>query len=106
MDRTNCGLAASTAACRHLARDTTGLRPYQPVDRTALAFTVAAVTMGSMAAWGARLLPHVPCQGARPRGPAATHARTAPLTAEQLYAVAAALLADGGESFVHNNCPT
>ena len=26
-DRTNCGLAAWTAACRHLAWDTTGLRP-------------------------------------------------------------------------------
>ena len=29
----------------------------------------------------------------------------APLTAEQLYVVAAALLADGGESFVHHHGP-
>ena len=41
-DRTNCGVVAWTAACRHLARDTTGLRQYRPADRTTLASTVAA----------------------------------------------------------------
>ena len=70
-----------------------------------LASMVAAVTMGPVAAWPARLLPHVPCQGARPRQPAATHATTTPLTVEHLYAVAAALLAHGGESFVHHHGP-
>ena len=59
-DRTNCGAVAWTVACRHLARDTTGLRQYRPTDRTALASTVAAVTMGPVAAWPAQLLPHVP----------------------------------------------
>ena len=93
------------AACRHLARDTTGLRQYRPTDRTALASAVAAVTMGPVAAWPAQLLPHVPCRDTQPRRPAATHAPTAPLTAEQLYVVAAALLADGGESFVHHHGP-
>ena len=58
---TNCGAVAWTAACRHLTRDTTGLRQYRPADRTALASAVAAVTMGSVAAWPAQLLPHVPC---------------------------------------------
>ena len=104
-DCTNCGAVAWMAACRHLARDTTGLRQYRPTDRTALACAVAAVTMGPVAAWPAQLLPHVPCHDARPRRPAATHAPTAPLTAEQLYVVAAALLADGGESFVHHHGP-
>ena len=60
-DATNCGAVAWTAACRHLARDTGGLRQYGPTDRTALASTVAAVTMGPVAAWPAQLLPHVPC---------------------------------------------
>ena len=104
-DRTNCGVVAWTAACRHLERDTKGLRPYQPADRTALAFTVVAVTMGPMAAWPARLLPHVNCRDAPPRQPAPTHTPMAPLTAEQLYAVTAALLADGGESLVHRHGP-
>ena len=75
------------------------------MDRTALASVVAAVTMGPVAAWPAQLLPHVPCRNTQPRQPAATHAPTTPLTAEQLYVVAAALLADGGESFVHHHGP-
>ena len=49
--------------------------------------------------------PYVLCRNAQPRRPAATHAPTAPLTVEQLYVVAAALLADGGESFVHHHGP-
>ena len=49
-DSTNCGVQARTAACRHLTRDTTGLRPYWPADRTALASIVAAVTLGTVAA--------------------------------------------------------
>ena len=93
------------AACSHLARDTTGLRQYRPTDRTALASAVAAVTMGPVAAWPAQLLPHVPCCDTQPPRLAATHAPTAPLTAEQLYVVAAALLADGGESFVYQHGP-
>ena len=104
-DCTNCGAVAWTAACRHLARDTTGLRQYRPADRTALASAVAAVTMGPVAAWPAQLLPNVPCRDTQPRQPAATHGPTAPLTAEQLYVVAAALLADSGESFVHHHGP-
>ena len=104
-DVTNCGAVAWTAACRHLARDTTGLRQYRPTDRTALASAVAAVTMGPVAAWPAQLLPHVSCRDTQPRRPAATHAPTAPLTAEQLYILAAALLADGGESFFHHHGP-
>ena len=104
-DCTNCGAVAWMAACRHLARDTTGLRQYRPTDRTALASAVAAVTMGPVAAWPAQLLPHVPCRDTQPRRPAATHAPTAPLTSEQLYVVAAVLLADGGESFVHHHGP-
>ena len=104
-DCTNCGAVAWTAACRHLARDTTGLRQYRTADRTALASAVAAVTMGPVAAWSAQLLPHVPCRDTQPRQPAATHTLTAPLTAGQLYVVAAALLADGGESFVHHHGP-
>ena len=32
LDCTNCGVVAWTAACRHLARDTTGLRQYRPAD--------------------------------------------------------------------------
>ena len=104
-DRTKCRVAAWTAACRLLTRDTTELRPYQPADRTALASTVAAVTMGPVAAWLAHLLPHIPCEDARPCQPARKHAPRAPLTAEQLNAIAAALLADGGESFVHHNTP-
>ena len=99
---TNCGAVAWMEACRHLAQDTTGLRQYRPTDRTALASAVAAVTMGPVAAWPAQLLPNVPCRDTQSRWPAATHAPTAPLTAEQLYVVAAALLADGGESFVHH----
>ena len=98
-------MVAWTAACRHLARDTTGLRPYLPADCTGLASTVADVTMGPGAAWSARLPPHVPCQDARARQPATTHAQTALLTAEQLYAVGAALLADGRESFVNHHGP-
>ena len=101
----NCGAVAWMAACRHLTRDTTGLRQYRPTDRTALASAVAAVTTGPVAAWPAQLLPHVPCRDTRPRRPAATHEPTAPLTAEQLYVVAVALLADGGESFVHHHGP-
>ena len=104
-DITNCGAVAWMAACRHLPRDTTELRQYRPMDRTALASAVAAVTMGPLAAWPAQLLPHVPCRDMQPRRPAATHAPTAPLTAEQLYVVEAALLADGGESFVHHHGP-
>ena len=104
-NRTKCGVVAWTAACRHLARDTAGIRQYRPADGTALASTVTAVTMGPVAAWPARLLPHVPCRDMRPRQPAATHTPTAPLTAEQLYVVTAALLADGGESFVHHHGP-
>ena len=104
-DVTNCGAVAWMAACRHLARDTTGLRQYRPTDLTALAPAVAAVTMGPVAAWLAQLLPQVPCRDTQPRRPAATHAPTAFLTAEQLYVVAAALLADGGESFVHHHGP-
>ena len=104
-DVANGGAVAWMAACRHLARDTTGLRQYRPMDRTALASAVVAVTMGPVAAWLAQLLPHVPCRDMQPRRPAAAHAPTAPLTAEQLYVVAAALLADGGESFVHDHGP-
>ena len=104
-DCTNCGAVARTAACRHLARDTTGLKQYRQADRTALASAVAAVTIGPVVAWPAQLLPHAPCRDTQPRQPAATHAPTAPLTAEQLYVVAAALLADGGESFVHHDGP-
>ena len=104
-DRWNCVVVAWTAACRHLARETTGLRLYQPVDRMALASTVAAVTIGPIAAWLTTLLPHVPCRDAHPRQPAATLTPTAPLTGEQLYAVAAVLLADGRESFVHHHGP-
>ena len=74
---------------------------YRPADRTALAAMVAALTIGSVAAWPARLLPHVPCWDARPRQPSMTPTPTALLTAEQLYAVAPALLVDVGESFVH-----
>ena len=102
-DVTNCGAVAWMEACRHLARDTTGLRQYRPTDRTALASAVAGVTMGPVAAWPAQLLPHVPCRDTQPRRPAAKHAPTAPLTAEQLYVVAAALLRDSGESFVHHH---
>ena len=100
-----CRAVAWMAACRHVARDTTGLRQYRPADRTALASAVAAVTMGPVAAWLAQLLPHVPCRDTQPHRPAATHAPTAPLTAEQLYVVAATLLADNGESFVHHHGP-
>ena len=77
-DRTNCGLVAWTAACRNLARDTTQLRRYLPADRTALASRVAGVTMGPLAAWPVRLLPHVCGRNRRPRQPAATHTPTAP----------------------------
>ena len=94
-DVTNCGAVLWMAACRHLARDTTGIRQYRPADRTALASAVAAVTMGHVAAWPAQLLPHIPCRDTQPRQPPATHAPTTPLTAEQLYVVAAPLLADG-----------
>ena len=104
-DVTNCGAVAWTAACRHLAGDTTGLRQFRPADRTALASAVAAVTMGPVAAWPAQLLPQVPCRDTQPHQPAATHAPEAPLTAEQLYVVEAVLLADGGESFVHHHGP-
>ena len=58
-----------------------------------------------VAAWPAQLRPHVPCRDTQPRQSAATHTPTAPLTAEQLYVVTAALLADGGESFVHHHGP-
>ena len=99
-DRTNCGVVAWTAACRQLIQDTTGLSQYRPEDRTALGSTVAAVTMQPVAAWPMRLLRHVTCWDRRPRQTAAIHPPMASLTAEQLYVVAAALLADGGESFV------
>ena len=79
-DRMNYGVVAWTAACRHLAQDTAGLRQYRPADRRTLASTVAAVTMGPVAAWPAQLLPQVPCRDTRPRQPAATHTPTAPLT--------------------------
>ena len=102
-DRTNCGVVAWTAACRHLARDTAGIRQYRPADRTALASTFRAVTMGFGTAWPAQLLPHVPCRDMRPRQPAGRQTPEAPLTAEQLYVIAAALLADGGECFVHHH---
>ena len=104
-DRANCGAVAWAAACRPLARDATGLRQYRPTDHTALVPTVATLTMGPVAAWPAQLLPHVPCRDTRPRQPVATHTPTTPLTAEQLYVVTAALLADGGESFVHHHGP-
>ena len=104
-DCTNCGAVAWTAACRHPARDTTGLRQYRPADHTALASAVTAVTIGPVAAWPAQLLPHVPCRDTQPRQPAATHAPTAPLTAEQPYMIAGALLVDGRESFVHHHGP-
>ena len=103
--RTNCGVVAWTAACRHLAWETTGLRQYRPADRTTLASTVAAVTMGPVAARPVRLLPHVPCWDTQHRQPATTHRPTALLMAEQLHVVAAALLADGGESFLHHHGP-
>ena len=89
LDLTNCGVVAWTAACRHLAPDTMGLRQYWPTDGTALVSTVAAVTMEPLAAWPVRLLPYVPCRDTQPRQPAAMHTPTAPLTAEQLYVVAA-----------------
>ena len=98
-------VVAWTAACRHLARDNTRIRQYRPADRTALASTFAAVTMGPVAAWPAQLLPHVPSHDTQSRQPAATQTPTAPLTAEELYPVAAALLADGRESFVHHHGP-
>ena len=96
LDRRNCEVVAWTTACRYLPRDGAGSRQYRPADRTAPASTVAAVTMGPEAAWPARLLPHIPCWDTRPRQLAATHTPTAPVTAEQLYVVAAALLAEGG----------
>ena len=102
LDGKNCGVVPWAAACRHPAWDTTGLRQYQPADRTALASTVLAVTMGPLAAWPVRLLPHVPCRDMRRRQLAPTHTPTAPLTVEQLYVVAVALLADDEESFVHH----
>ena len=104
-DCTNCGAVAWTAACRHLARGTTGLRQYRPTARSAVASTVAAVTMGPVAGRPAQLLPHVPFRDTQPRQPAATHTMPAPLTAEPIYVVAAALLSDGGESFVHHHGP-
>ena len=70
-----------------------------------LASTVAAVTMGPVAIWPGHLPPPVPHQHTQPRQPAATHTPKPPRTAEQLYAVAAALLADGGESFIHHHGP-
>ena len=105
LDRRNCGLVASTAACRHLARDTTKLTPYRPADRRALASTVAPVTMGPVAAWPARLLPHVSCQDARPRQLAPTHTPNSAPHSGAAVRLAAALLADGGESFVHHHSP-
>ena len=91
------------AACRQLARDTTRIRQYRPADCTALASTVAGVTIGPVAAWSEKLLPHISCRDTRPCKPAATHTPTAPLTPEHLYVVTAALLADGRESFVHHH---
>ena len=98
-------MVAWTAACRHLARDTAGLKQHRPADRTTLASTVVAVTMGPVTSWPAQLLPHTPCRDTRPRQQAPMHTPTAPLTAEQLFVVAAALLADGGESFVYHYGP-
>ena len=98
-------MVAWTAACRHLARDTSGLRPYRPANCTALAATVGAVTMWPLTAWRACLLPEVHCQDAQPREPSSTYSPTAPLMAQQLYVVAVALLADGGESFVQHHGP-
>ena len=66
-DRTNCGLAAWNAPCRHLARDTMGLRQYRPADRTALPCTVAAVTMGP---WQSGQHTYCPSSATRTRGPA------------------------------------
>ena len=66
---------------------------------------MTAVTMGPVAAWPAGLLPQVPYWDTRPRERAGTHTPTAPLTAEQLYLVAAALLAEGWESLVHHHGP-
>ena len=59
-DRTNCGVMAWTATCRHLAQDTTRLRRYRPADRTALVSAVAAVTMAPVAPCPVRLPPHIP----------------------------------------------
>ena len=82
-----------------------GLPPPLWGDRTVLASTVAAVSMGAVAAGSGHLLPPAHYQEARPCGPAATHRLIAPLTAEQLYAVAAVLPADCGETFFHNHGP-
>ena len=46
-----------------------------------------------------------PRRDTQPRQPTVMHAPTAPLAAEQPYVVAAALLADGEESFVHHHGP-
>ena len=90
-DVTNCGAVAWMAACKHLARDTTGLRQYRPTDRTALAA-------------GATAAPRPLPRHAAP--PAGRNARAdGTRTAEQLYVVAAALLAGGGESFVDHHGP-
>ena len=47
-DCTNCGAVAWMAACRHLARDTTGLRQYRPADRMALKQAQAQEIIGSL----------------------------------------------------------
>ena len=103
LDHTNCGEPAWAAACRHLVCDTTGLQQYRSRDGKVLVSTVAAVTTGPVAAWLGYLLPSVPCQEAQPCQSAATHTPIAPLMAEPLYAVAAALLTDGGERFAHHH---
>ena len=102
-DGTNCGVAARTAPCRHLTRDTRGLGWYRLADRTALASTGAAVTMEPVVVLPAHLLPHVTHQDARPDQPAETDTPTVFFTAELLYSVAAALLEDSGESFMNHN---
>ena len=86
-DCTNWGAVAWTAACRHLARDTTGLRQYRPADRKALASAVTAVTMGPVAAWPAQLLLYVPCRDTRPRQPRRPHPshRTSSTSSRQRY---------------------
>ena len=105
-DRTNCGVVAWTAACRHLARDFAGIRQYRPADRTALASTVAAVTMGPVAAWPARLIPHAP---AKIRGPANRPQRTRqrhPSRRNNCTSSQQRYWRTAGGSFVHHHGPT
>ena len=55
--------------------------------------------------WPAHLLPSFPHRDTRPCEPTIIHTLPPPLNAQQLYGVAAALLADGPESFVHHHSP-